>query len=248
MRPIVQSQAFVFCSSRLRAAAYTRVHTYFQVPNLKSEIARRQFSPAASEELKECIDLFCYSVPVSLLLASLLSEAFEGPAGDEEIARMPAPAPKNYREPVMISEDEAEPAIQAIFADIRSATGADVIHSPYQAMARWPGFLQSYWSLIKPIAVSDLFQYCQSSMREDALSMVSELPGPVEFDATELAELDMNSSEASSLIGATNMFARSLSASLLNVTVARIALEGGSVHSKHEQSSLVTMPNMPKAS
>jgi hypothetical protein len=245
VRPVVQSQAFVFCSSRLRAAAYTRVHTYFQVPDLKSEVARQQFSPAASEELKECIDLFCYSVPASLLLASLLSEAFEGPAGDEDIARTPAPAPKSYREPVMVEEGEADPTVQAIYADIRSATGADVVHTAYQALARWPGFLQSYWGLVKPIAVSDLFQYCQSSMREDALAMVSELPGPVEFDATDLAELGMNPSEVSSLIGGTNMFARSLAASLLNVTLARIALEGGSLRSKPTGISVVAVPKVP---
>ena len=240
VRPIVQSQAFFYCSTRLRAAAYTRVHTYFQIPNLKSEVVRQQFSPAASQELKECIDLFCYSVPTSLLLASFLSEAFEGPAGSEDIARTPAPAPLPYGHLVMI--DEADAAVQAIYADIRTATGADVIHTVYQALARWPGFLQSYWSSIKPIVVSDLFQYCQSSMREEALAMVGEVPGPVEFDSTDLSELGMNQSEASSLIGITNMFARTLAASLLNVCVARIALEGGSLRPKLVAEEPAAMP------
>lgn len=216
----------------MRAAAYTRVHTYFQIPDLKSEVVRQQFSPVASEELKECIDLFCYSVPASFLLASFLSEAFEGPTGSEEVARTPAPTPKPHRELVMVDEDLAGPTVQAIYADIRSATNAEVIHTMYQAMARWPGFLQSYWNAVKPIAVSDLFHYCQSSMRDEALALVSELPGPVEFDATKLAELGMNQSEASSLISITDMFARTLAASLLNVCVARIALEGGSVRPK----------------
>jgi hypothetical protein len=247
VRPVVQSQAFCFCSSRLRAAAYTRVHTYFQVPDLKSEAARQQFSPAASEELKECIDLFCYSVPASFLLASFLSEAFEGPTGREEVARTAAPAPKSYRPLVMVDEDVAGPTVQAIYADIRSATNAEVTHTMYQAMARWPGFLQSYWNAVKPIAVSDLFHYCQSSMREEAQTLVSELPGPVEFDATELSELGMNQSEAGSLISITDMFARSLAASLLNVCVARIALEGGSVRPKRiaEEPAVINVPNIP---
>jgi hypothetical protein len=251
VRPIVGSQAFFSCSNRLRAAAYTRVHTYFHVPNLKSEV-EQQFAPADEEfeELKECIDLFCYSVPTSLMLASFLSESFEGPAGSEEIACAPAPTPhKPRREPVMVEESSAAPAVRAIFADIRSATNADATHTVYQAMARWPGFLQSYWSSIKPIAVSELFQYCQSSMREDALAMVSELPGPVEFDATDLAELGMNQSEAGSLIGITNMFARSLAASLLNVSLARIAIEGGSLRPKliTEEPAIVTMPKIPSS-
>ncbi len=247
VRPIVQTQAFFSCSTRLRADAYTRVHTYFQVPNLRSEAGRQQFSPAASQELKDCIDFFCYSVPISLLLASFLSESFEGPAGSEDISRSLASAPMPHGSLVMVDEDTAGPTVKAIYADIRSATNSDVIHTVYQALARWPGFLQSYWSAVKPIAVSELFQYCQSSMREDALGMVDELPGPVEFDATELAELGMNQSEAGSLIGITNMFARSLAASLLNVSVARIALEGGSLRPKSiaEEPTVIAAPSIP---
>jgi hypothetical protein len=240
VRPIVQSQAFFFCSHRLRADAYTRVHTYFQVPNLKAD------QQLTGEELKACIDLFCYSVPASLLLASFLSECFEGPAGSADVARTPAPAPKFHRQTVMVDEDAADPAVQATFADIRSATNADVTHTVYQALAHWPGFLQSYWTSIKPIVVSDLFQYCQSSMREDALAMVSELPGPVEFDSNDLVELGMNQSEAGSLISVTNMFARSLAASLLNVSVARIALEGGSLRPKAE-AGVIAVPKIPSA-
>ncbi len=229
MRPIVQSQAFFSCSNRLRADAYTRVHSYFQVPNLKSEVTRQQFIPGAGEELKEYIDFFCRSIPMSLQLASLLSESFEGPAGSPEIARSAAPVPKLRRSVELVDEQSTAPAVKSVYADIRTATNADVTHTVYQAFARWPGFLQSYWNSIKPIAVSELFQYCQSSMREDALAMVSELPGPVEFSSSDLAEIGMNQSEAGSLIRVTNMFALSLAGSLLNVSIARIAVEGGNL-------------------
>lgn len=232
VRPIVQSQAFFSCSNRLRADAYTRVHSYFQVPNLKSEVTRQQFIPGASEELKECVDFFCYSVPVSLQLASLLSESFEGPAGSADIARTAAAAPKLRGSLEMIDEDSAAPSVKSVYADIRAATNSEVTHTVYQAFARWPAFLQSYWNSVKPIAVSDLFQYCQSSMREDAQAMVSELPGPVEFNSSDLAEIGMNQSEAGTLIRVTNMFALSLAASLLNVSIARIAIEGGTLHHK----------------
>jgi Halocarboxylic acid dehydrogenase DehI len=228
-RPIVQSQAFFSCSKRLRADAYTRVHSYFQVPNLKSEVTRQQFIPGASEELKGCIDYFCYSLPLSLQLASLLSESFEGAAGSADIARTPAALPTLRCSVELVDDDTAAPAVKSVYADIRTATNAEVTHTVYQAFARWPGFLQSYWSSVKPIAVSELFQYCQSSMLEDARAMVSELPGPIEFDASDLAEIGMNQSEAGTLIRVTNMFALSLAASLLNVSIARIAIEGGNL-------------------
>jgi hypothetical protein len=248
-RPIVQSQAFFSCANRLRADAYTRVHSYFHVPNLQSEVNRQQ---GANDELKECIDIFCYSVPISLLLASFLSESFEGPAGSADIARTAAPAPTVRGTVELLDEDSAAPVVKSVYADIRTATDAEVTHTLYQAFARWPGFLQSYWSAVKPIAVSELFHYCQSSMREDALMMVNELPGPVEFNSSDLAELGMNQSEAGTLIRVSNMFSLSLAASLLNVSIAKIAVEGGNLVRKSIvgdiEEIVIPAPELPKAS
>jgi len=227
VRPIVQSKEFFSCSTRLRANAYTRIHTYFEVPSL--ELVRQQFDPAASEELKQCIDLFNDSLPMSLLLASLLSESFEGPAGSANILSTPAPPLKPHRLFEVADEESASPAVKAIYADIRSATSADVLYNIYRVFGRWPGLLRSYWTLVKPIAVSELFQYCGNSVREDALAIVGELPGPVEFSSADLAELGMNQSAGGSLTRGTNMFVHSLAAALLNVSLARIAMEGGSV-------------------
>lgn len=232
VRPIVESQAAFSCANRLRADAYTRVHGYFEIPDLKSEVTRLEFSLGARDELKDCINFFCYSVPMSLLLASLLSEAFEGPTGSSHVPRTPAPCPKPHRRIVMVDEDTAAPVVKAIFADIRATTGADVVHTVYRAFARWPDFLQSYWAAVKPITVSQLFQLSESSVREDALQIVTELPGPVEINSSDLAALGMNETDAGSLIRLTDMFVHSLVAALLNVSVARIAMEGGSIRPK----------------
>ncbi len=227
VRPIIQSKAFFSCSARLRANAYTRVHTYIQVPSL--ELDDQQFAPGESEALKECINLFSDSLPISLLLASFLSESFEGPAGSASILNTPASAPKRHRLLEMVDEENAPPAVRAIYADIRSATSAEVLHNVYRAFGRWPGFLQSYWKLARPIVVSELFQFCESSVERDALAIVSELPGPVEFSSADLSELGLSQSEAGSLTHGTDMFVHSLAAALLNVSVARIAIEGGSI-------------------
>jgi hypothetical protein len=125
----------------------------------------------------------------------------------------------------MVEEDSASPAVNAIFADIRHSTNADVVHTVYRAFARWPDFLDSYWNAVKPIAISEHFQQCESAVREEALRTTSELPGPVQFNAS-----DLNETEASSLLQITDMFVHSLSAALLNVSLARIAIEGGCVH------------------
>jgi hypothetical protein len=230
--PIVQSEAFFSCSNRLRAGAYTRVHSYFSIPDLKSEVVRLEFSLGAREELKDCINFFCYSVPISLLLASLLSEAFENPIGNPNVPRTPAPCPKPHRRIVLPDEDCSSMVVKSIFADIRATTGADVVHTVYRAFARWPDFLQSYWTSVKPIIVSELFHHCENSLREDALQVVAELPGPFEINTFDLAGIGINESESGSLIRITEMFVHSLSAALLNVSVARIAMEGGNLNPK----------------
>jgi hypothetical protein len=231
IRPVVQTEAYFSCAHRLRADAYTRVHTNFSVPSLKSELARQRFSLGACQELKDCINFFCYSVPVTLLLASFLSKAFQSPAGNPVIPRTPAPEPKPHRHLVLIDADAAPSAVQSIFADIRFTTGADVVHTVYRAFARWPDFLQSYWASVKPIAASELFQQSESAVLEAAARLVNELPGPIEFNSAALAKLGMNPTEATSLVNITTMFVHSLAAALLNVSVARIAMEGGSLTS-----------------
>lgn len=249
VRPIVQSEAFFSCSTRLRADAFSRVHGDFEIPDLKAEIVRQEFSLGAKEELKECINFFCYSIPISLLLAAFLSEAFKSPAGNPAVPRTPAPCAKPHRRIVLVDEDTAGPVVKSIFADIRCATGADVVHTVYRAFARWPDFLQSYWTSVKPIAVSELFQHCERGLREDALQMVSELPGPMEMNSSTLAELGMNEADSGSLIRITDMFVHSLSAALLNAGVARIAMEGGSLrHTAVAEGSSPTHPptnNLP---
>lgn len=246
VRPVVQSKAFFSCCIRLRANAYTRVHTYFQVPSL--ELQRQQFAPSARDDLKECIDLFLHSLPISLLLASLLSESFDGSAGNASILTTRAPDPKMYRLFEMVDEESASPAVKAIYADIRSSTSADVLHNVYRALGRWPGFLRSYWSLAKPIVVSELFLYCGSSLERDALAVASELPGPVEFTSADLAELGLSESEISSLSRGTEMFVHSLAAALLNASLAYIAISGGSVrHNSITEESQPTAPDTPEA-
>lgn len=239
VRPIAQTQAFFSCAQRLRADAYSRVGNDFEIPDLKAEVSRQKFSPGACEELRDCINFFCYSVPMSLLLAAFLSESLETTAGNASIPFTPAPAPKSHRRIVMVEEDSASPAVNAIFADIRRSTGSDVVHTVYRAFARWPDFLSSYWAAVKPIEGSEHFQECASAVREEALHITAELPGPIQFSAS-----DLNETEAGSLMRLTDMFVHSLSAALLNVSVARIAIAGGCLCPK--PSAEESAPEKPK--
>ncbi len=232
VRPIVQSQAFFACAHRLRADSYARVREHFEVPDLKSEVTRLNFSLGAREELKDVINFFCYAVPVSLMLSALLDASFDGAAGNPAVPLTPAPRPKPHGRIVLVDEDSSGPVVKSIFADIRTATNADVVHTVYRAFARWPDFLQSYWTAVKPITVSELFQQNENSLREDARQIVKELPGPIQFSSSDLAKMGLNEADADSLTRISDMFVHSLSAAMLNVSVARISMEGGSLNAK----------------
>jgi hypothetical protein len=239
MRPIVGTEAFFSCAQSLRADAYARVRAHFEIPDLKTEVSRQQFSSGACEELRDCINFFCHSVPMSLLLSATLSQAFAGTAGGESVPLIPATAHKHQRRIVMVEEDSASPAVKAIFADIRETTGADVVHTVYRAFARWPDFLKSYWDAIKPLTVSELFHSSESALRDDAIQQTKGVPGPIQFSAADLAALGMNEGEAGSLVGVIDMFVHSLSAALMNVSIARIAIEGGNLHGADAQPEAV---------
>jgi hypothetical protein len=235
VRPVAATEEFFSCAQRLRGNAYNRVNTYFEVADLKCEVNRQQFSPGACEELRDCINFFHHSVPMSLLLAATLSQALTGSAGNPEVHRTPAVPHKPHRRIIMVEEDSSSPAVKAIFADIRSVTGADVVHTVYRAFARWPDFLKSYWELVKPLTVSALFQHSELAVVEDAAQITQELPGPVAFTTSDFSASGMNETEAGSLTRITEMFVHSLSAALLNVSIARIAMDGGNLHGNAAQ-------------
>jgi hypothetical protein len=227
MRPVVQSREFFACAERLRADAYTRAHNYLRIPDLCARLEESRFSAGARQELTGTMELFHYRNPLLLLLFCAQMQALEGPVGEP---REPTPAPvhPDFREcPVLVQEENASSAVRHTYEEIRRVLELPYVNAEYEAMARFPDFLKLYWELIKGLLQSPLYRECQYGMGDTAWNLARELPGPIELSLEQLTEAGMKQEEIASVARILELFVKNLSGLLMNVAVAKIALEGG---------------------
>jgi len=234
LRPVVSTRFFFQLAERIAADAYTRMHNYFEIPDLIARTAELRFSSGAQQELRETIELFQYSNPLLLLIVSAQMQAFDGPVGDPVAPRDPANHPVFTQKPVFIDEETAPAPTRKIFDDMKRTFGMPVVNSDFRALARWPDFLRTYWETLRPIYASPLYQQSVYAVRENALAFARELPGPIELTVAQLSEIDMTDDQIASLVRITELFVGGLSALVLNIAMAKIGMEGGNRHEKKQ--------------
>ncbi len=227
LRPAIQSRKFFELADRLRADAYTRAHNYFEIPDLCARMQALSFSPGAKEELSETVEQFFYADPAVLLVTAAQQQAFEGPAGIATDSSLPVFHPQFERKPILVSDESASPEISKIFEEMKRDYGIPTVISDFRALARWPDFLRSYWTLLHPLLSSPLYQECQYGIRETAWSLAKELPGPFELTVAQMTEAGMTEDDIASVVRLTQAFTRGFSGMTLNIAIAKIGVEGG---------------------
>jgi hypothetical protein len=227
MKPVVRSREFFACADRLRADAYTRAHNYLRIPDLCARLDESRCSAGVRQELSDAMELFHYRNPLLLLLFCAQMQALEGPIGEP---REPTPAPAHpiFRErPVFVEEENASSAVRHRYQEIRRVLDLPYVNAEYEAVARFPEFLNVYWELIKSLLQSPLYQECQYGMCDTAWNLARELPGPMELSLEQLTDAGMRQEEIASVARILELFVKNLSGLLMNVAIAKIALEGG---------------------
>jgi hypothetical protein len=227
MKPVVESREFFACADRLRADAYTRAHNYLRIPDLCARLEESRFSAGARQELTGTMELFHYRNPLLLLLFCAQMQALDGPVGEP---RQPTPGPAHpvFREcPVLVEEENAPSAVRHRYEEIRRLLELPYVNAEYEAMARFPEFLNVYWDLIKSMLQSPLYRECQYGMGDTAWNLARELPGPIELSLEQLTEAGMKQEEIASVARILELFVKNLSGLLMSVAIAKIALEGG---------------------
>lgn len=223
IKPSVHTVKFLACAGRLRAGAFTRVHSYLRVPDLRGSV-----TPSTSlDELVSVVDIFHQTDSILLILCAFQLQALDGPAG----MGAPSPAPQSVPTPPTLQLDTPEqfvsPLVKRTLSDIRRTFQAPFDSVECVAFGRWPEFLVSYWRALRPVVTSPLFHHCQRGIREDAWQLARELPGPVEeLTSTQLLET-MSEEDVASIVRITEFFFDHLSALVLCVAFAKIAAEGG---------------------
>jgi hypothetical protein len=227
LRPTIETREFFLCAERIRGEAYTAIHNYFSVPDLCSDIREVHFSAGAQHELTDVVELFHYNNPLLLLIAAVQLQAFEDGPSRQRTAQAEANHPVFTSKPIKITEEAASAPIRKLYDDIKRTLGVSVINTDYQAFARWPDFLNVYWTSLKPVISSPLFGENKHALRESALALATDLPNAPQLTVEHMQEAGLEAEEISAAIHITEGFLDLLSGLILNIAFAKIGLEGG---------------------
>ena len=249
LRPAVETAEFFACADRLRASAVTIMHNYYPVPDLCARIKEMQFSEGAQNELTNLVQLFCYGDSLMLLFVATASRAMDSPVGTGQPGQPAERRAPVQERPVVLDDAQSPPATLRIFEDIRSTLGFAFVNSDYRALARWPDFLQQYWTALKPIVQSPLYPKHMADMRDAALSFAAELPGTYDLTVSRLEEAGLESEEAAEMARISDVFLDNLSGMALNIAVAKLSLEDGttSINSRKQPQPSSNQPEPSSA-
>lgn len=225
--PMLRTNEFFSAANRLGAEAYTRVHNYFSVPDLRFKVEEMHFSSGAQEELRAEIELYHYNYPVLLLLCAALMQAFENPGIEPRSQATPALRREIPRRPILVEEERAPAPTRRIYDDVKRTLGAPFLNTCYLTFGRWPDFLREYWNALKPVITGPIYEQHRRAIQESALSLAAELPEPLQLSQHEMTEAGVRESELAAIVQFTDSFIHLLSKQVLNLAFAKIGLEGG---------------------
>lgn len=230
-RPVVETQEFFAAAGRLRAEAYTRMHNYFTVPDLRQRAAEMSFSAGALDELQRVVELYNANYPVLLLLCAAQVHAFENPETTVQRESRPAehdwPGVSHTQRPIQVDEESAPPATRRIYDDIKRTMGTPFLGTCFLSLGRWPEFLEEYWTALKPVLATARFEQNSRALRESAMALAAELPQTLQLSMTELEEAGIGRDDVSTIVQSVDSFLELLSKQTLNLAFAKIGLEGG---------------------
>ncbi len=219
LRPLVDTQQFFCLGDRLRADAYTRMYSYFYIPNLCGS--------ARDSQIKSVVELFQYANPLLLLMQAAQFQAFSSAVGEPAESLPPATRFRFQEPPILIEEHAAGATVRRLFNDIKRAMDTPFVGSTYCALAHWPEFLKDYWDFLRQMVQSPMYQECAYSVGDTAWALARELPGRFELTVDELTEAGIQDEDIASVVRTTEVFFKSLSRLTLDIALAKIGLEGG---------------------
>ncbi len=226
-RSIAGSGEFLQLAERLRADAYTRAHNYFDITDISAKLIELEFSEGAERELKAVIEMFNFSNPLLLLISAAQQQAFDGPIGTGQASRSRPERSEFEVRPIFVAEDTEEAAPRRVFEALKHVQGLALVPLEMRALARWPDFLQLHWENLRPQLESPLYLECEFGIHESAWSLARELPGSMETTLDQMTAAGMSEEDVASVVRLTQAFTKCMSSTLLNGSIAKIAMEGG---------------------
>lgn len=177
--PVLRTGTFLKEALSITRFAYADVQTWFPagVP--------LELSLSDQRMIRWEIDAFEFGNPQVLLQQLMLVEAFasELPAHAErpefELPDAPFVSPSPYRLPeVQLVEEAAAPEnVRRVYADIQATLGIALVNTDYQALAKWPDFLERAWAEVKPWVNAPTYGSLCLRVREQGQAAIGRLGG-----------------------------------------------------------------------
>ena len=233
VRPGAVDAEFLSCVDRLRASAYTRVYSYFAVPDFCGRAEQLQLSDGARQELTATTELLFYYGAVQLLLSAAVWQAFDHPVGRAPRSPRSADVPEFHVRPVLIEEPAATPRVARVYDEIKRAFGAPVVNTDFRAFARFPDFLEEYWAVLRRTIDEPLYAESQFGLQDTAFAVAREFPAVVNLTKERLEGAGIGDDDIAAVVRDSELFLKLLSAGMLNLAIAKIGFDGGSA--KHAE-------------
>lgn len=185
------------------------------------------YAPAELDEIRACNAVFSPGNMPYLLMAALARLLLEGqewtgqgplpPKGPMGAAQPPRPA--------LMEPHHADPALSAIYADLRQVLGLPFVNTDYRAFARWPSYFALAWPDLKTAIQRPDYETRVTRVHEASVSIALSLPNVTGLTARDLQEAAANDSSVAEVLAVVRLFQWLLPGLAVNVGFLRHQLK-----------------------
>jgi hypothetical protein len=195
----------------IRARAVDGVAALGAAPSLDNAQARATLS------------VFHYVNPKLLIAVAALRAAVGGqypkleelPAGAKR--QIPAGLPEGAPEIRMV-DPAAEGPAREVLAEIREATGVQIVNSDYRALAQWPEYLTEAWGALRSLMATDGYRSITRELRLMAERSILGLPFRIEVNPHVMRLCGLDESEIDDIRATLDRYHRALPGLIANVS------------------------------
>ncbi|HZO89048.1 MAG TPA: halocarboxylic acid dehydrogenase DehI family protein [Chthonomonadaceae bacterium] len=223
LRPAVATEEFLNDALSITEHAYREASRWYR-PN---------FNPVLTDEERARIqwelDAFEFGNPQLLIQQAALSRILRWEAAGQSGPAHPRLLPQRYRQPEMhlIEERQASDMILQLYEDIRRTLDVPVISADYEALAKWPQFLQPAWDDIKPCLNRPEYRSLQEEIARMGQEAEARLRPQVEIHEQEIRAALGDPAEFDTLEYMVSEFTRMMPGLIVTDALLRIGAAGG---------------------
>jgi hypothetical protein len=227
VRELCLSAEFIAACARLRRCAETAAGTLSPSP-IRPQLEALGYAPREIDQIGEMLEIFSHGNMPYLLLATQARLLLEGGALSGQREATPDPrrhAPQVSVPLVLLEPHHVEPAIRALYDDIRATLGLPFVNTDYRALARWPTYFTQAWNDLRAHPPTARYAHLAEEIHVTAVDLVRTLPNPGGLTSAALQAAANADATVDEILAVVRLFQWLLPGLVLNVAHFRAQLE-----------------------